>query len=86
MHLMDDMDNQPKLKAQSESKFPFWTDKRGMRMPVPGTVSQAEPREGPFHSGKVEGPCKSFPIDARDEVRGALASFLESFLEEAATP
>lgn len=41
---------------------------------------------GPFHSGKVEGPCKSFPIDARDEVSGALVSFLESFLEEAATP
>ena len=41
---------------------------------------------GPFRSGKVEGPCKSFPIDARDEVSGALVSFLESFLEEAATP
>lgn len=41
---------------------------------------------GPFHSGKVEGPCKSFPQDARDEVSGALASFLESFLEAAATP
>jgi hypothetical protein len=41
---------------------------------------------GPFKSGKTEGPCKSFPIEARDEVRGALGSFLESFLEEAATP
>ena len=41
---------------------------------------------GPFQSGKTEGPCKSFPIDARDEVSGALVSFLESFLEEAATP
>jgi hypothetical protein len=41
---------------------------------------------GPFRSGKTEGPCKSFPIDAREEVSGALASFLESFLEEAATP
>ncbi len=41
---------------------------------------------GPFRSGKTEGPCKSFPIDARDEVSGALVSFLESFLEEAATP
>jgi hypothetical protein len=41
---------------------------------------------GPFRSGKVEGPCKSFPIDARDEIAGALATFLESFLEEAATP
>ena len=41
---------------------------------------------GPFRSGKIEGPCKSFPIDAVDEVQGALAGFLESFLEEAATP
>ena len=41
---------------------------------------------GPFRDGKTEGPCKSFPIDARDEVQGALASFLEGFLEEAATP
>jgi hypothetical protein len=41
---------------------------------------------GPFRDGKTEGPCKSFPIDARDEIQGALAVFLESFLEEAATP
>jgi hypothetical protein len=41
---------------------------------------------GPFRSGKTEGPCKSFPIDARDEIQGALASFLETFLEDAATP
>ncbi|MGH7338256.1 MAG: hypothetical protein ACREI7_11795, partial [Myxococcota bacterium] len=41
---------------------------------------------GPFRSGKTEGPCKSFPIDAPEEVSGALVSFLESFLEEAATP
>jgi hypothetical protein len=41
---------------------------------------------GPFKSGKTEGPCKSFPIDARDEVGSALADFLEGFLEEAATP
>jgi len=41
---------------------------------------------GPFREGKTEGPCKSFPIDARDEIQDALATFLESFLEEAATP
>jgi hypothetical protein len=41
---------------------------------------------GPFRSGKTEGPCKSFPIGARDEVQGALVSFLETFLEDAATP
>jgi hypothetical protein len=41
---------------------------------------------GPFHSGKTEGPCRSFPLTAEDETLRALAEFLESFLEEAATP
>lgn len=41
---------------------------------------------GPFHVGKAEGPCRSFPFDARPEIEQALASFLERFLEEAATP
>jgi len=41
---------------------------------------------GPFKQGKVEGPCLSFPFDARDEIQRALGTFLEKFLEEAATP
>ena len=41
---------------------------------------------GPFRKGKAEGPCHSFPSDARLEIEQALASFLERFLEEAATP
>jgi hypothetical protein len=41
---------------------------------------------GPFHSGKTEGPCRSFPLAAEDETLRALAEFLERFLEEAATP
>ncbi|HEX5066774.1 MAG TPA: hypothetical protein VFY49_11720 [Myxococcota bacterium] len=41
---------------------------------------------GPFRAGKDEGPCLSFPFGARDELSRALASFLERFLEEAATP
>ena len=41
---------------------------------------------GPFRTGKVEGPCKSFPFDSELEVSDALSAFLESFLEEAATP
>ena len=41
---------------------------------------------GPFHAGKTEGPCLTFPLDAGDDLRAALASFLERFLEEAATP
>ena len=41
---------------------------------------------GPFHAGKTEGPCKSFPLAAEDEIRKALGDFLERFLTEAATP
>lgn len=41
---------------------------------------------GPFHAGKTEGPCKSFPFAAEDEIRKALGDFLERFLTEAATP
>ena len=41
---------------------------------------------GPFHAGKTEGPCKSFPFTAEDEMRKALGDFLERFLTEAATP
>ncbi len=44
---------------------------------------------GPFRSGKQEGPCLTFPMDAGAELdgpEGALGRFLEKFLEEAATP
>lgn len=41
---------------------------------------------GPFHAGKPEGPCKSFPYGADDELRAALGDFLEKFLTEAAQP
>lgn len=41
---------------------------------------------GPFHAGKAEGPCKSFPFGADDELRAALGDFLEQFLTEAANP
>jgi hypothetical protein len=41
---------------------------------------------GPFRAGKDEGPCRSFPVESESEIDGALAGFLERFLEEAATP
>lgn len=41
---------------------------------------------GPFRAGKVEGPCLSFPFEAKTEIQAALVSFLTQFLEEAATP
>ncbi len=40
IHLVQDMDFQAKLKAQSEATFPGWQDGRGMREPVPGTIAR----------------------------------------------
>ena len=41
---------------------------------------------GPFHVGKQEGPCRSFPTTAEAEIEGALEEFVQAFIEEAATP
>ena len=41
---------------------------------------------GPFRTGKNEGPCLTFPFESEVELEAELASFLERFLEEAATP
>jgi hypothetical protein len=41
---------------------------------------------GPFRTGKKEGPCLSFPVDADAEIADALSDFLARFLEEATSP
>ena len=41
---------------------------------------------GPFRSGKQEGPCRSLPFEAEEEIEAALAKFLERFLEAASAP
>jgi hypothetical protein len=41
---------------------------------------------GPFHVGKTEGPCQSFAFHAQEELAAALGDFMETFLEEAASP
>jgi mono/diheme cytochrome c family protein len=38
IHIIQDMDNQPKVKAQS--RFALFADRRGMRPPVAGTVER----------------------------------------------
>jgi mono/diheme cytochrome c family protein len=38
IHIIPDMDNQPKIKAQS--RFMLFADRRGMRPPVAGTVAR----------------------------------------------
>lgn len=40
VHLVPDMDFQQKLKTQSATKFENWTDGRGMRLPVDGTIAR----------------------------------------------
>ena len=41
---------------------------------------------GPFHAGKNEGPCMTFPFSAERELQQGLQGFLERFLSEAVTP
>lgn len=54
IQIIQDMDNQPKMKAQSISKF--FADGRSARTPVAGTVSQAGYNEDEYFStGKING-------------------------------
>ncbi len=72
IHLVPNMDFQDKLKAQSESDFPGWTDKRGMRLPVKGTVARGslgklsqDPAVRTLHTGKDDsGKFVSNPVKA----------------------
>jgi hypothetical protein len=61
--------------------------RRGRHVAVVTVKSRGEVTlVGPFRQGKAEGPCKTFPIDARAEIEASLCGFLESFLREAAAP
>ncbi len=56
IHLFQDMDNQPKLKAQAAS--PIFNDGRAMRQPVPGTIARgrlAAAAGGPAQTGRLAG-------------------------------
>jgi hypothetical protein len=60
---------------------------RGRHRAIVTVKSQGEVTfVGPFRSGKTEGPCRSFPLDAADDIQVALADFLVEFLEAAAAP
>ena len=51
IHIIPDMDNQPKYKPQAESRF--FADSSDMRMPVEGTVARGYLREDTeFYQGK----------------------------------
>lgn len=68
VHLVQDMDFQPKLKAQSESEF--FADHVAMRMPLPGTVARGTLREGPLYRylDGLDQPLTSNPVPATREV------------------
>ena len=53
LHVVPDMDFQPKRKTQSRSDFEGWADHRGMRLPVTGTIARGALREGPLHTYKT---------------------------------
>ncbi len=52
IHLIQDMDNQPKLRAQSA--YSLFADRRSMRPQVPGTIAYGKARlDTHFYQGKV---------------------------------
>jgi mono/diheme cytochrome c family protein len=62
IHPIQDMDNQPKFKAQQVN--PLFRDQRAMRPPVPGTVAQGEMHSNDhLYQGLVDGQwATTFPI------------------------
>lgn len=69
IHLVKDMDNQPKYKAQAESKF--FDNGATMRQPVPGTVARGQLREDDkYYKGK--NPDGSFVAKAPVDVTTGL--------------
>ena len=73
IHMVPDMDNQPKYKAQEENKF--FEDGSAMRKPVPGTVARGELREDAlYYTGIDESGdtvmTSSVPIDMQLLKRG----------------
>ncbi|UCC29387.1 MAG: cytochrome c [Phycisphaerales bacterium] len=63
VHIIRDMDNQPKRKAQQLN--PLFADHRAMRRPVPGTVARGELRDDDhLYRGKVGGKwTTTYPVD-----------------------
>ena len=62
IHIIPDMDNQPKYKAQSRN--PLFADRRAMRPPVEGTVARGTTLGNPaLTSGKIgEEWVEAFPV------------------------
>lgn len=41
---------------------------------------------GPYRTGKNEGPCRTFPFEAKADLDDAIIDFLERFIDEATAP
>jgi len=65
--------------------LPAWNGPTSVTSPRDFTVTTARFRPR-ARSNSTEGPCKTFPYGAEDEIRAALGDFLEKFLAEAANP
>ena len=63
IHLIQDMDNQQKFKAQARNRL--FADRRAMRPPVDGTVARGELNsDQAYHVGKVgEDWVEAIPVD-----------------------
>ncbi len=68
IHLIHDMDHQPKFKAQAEN--PLFADNRAMRPPVPGAVPAGSfPRDEGVATGRREGSwVTSVPVPISAEL------------------
>jgi mono/diheme cytochrome c family protein len=68
IHIVQDMDFQPKYKTQAYSAF--FKDHRTMRLPCPGTVAQGELEvSSHYNEGKIDGEwAKTFPIPVTDRL------------------
>ena len=72
IHIIQDMDNQPKVKPQS--RFPLFADRRGMRPPVPGNVARGTVLDDPaLTTGRVE-----VAVPAADAVEGQDPGWVEA--------
>lgn len=80
IHIIQDMDNQAKFKAQAENDL--FADRRAMRPPVPGTVARGELYEDDhFYRGLDAKGQFADAIPTRDPATNAAIAVDRAFLE-----
>ncbi len=77
--------NAPRLDDKHAHAVQFDLE-RGRHRAIVTVKSKAEVTlVGPFKAGKPEGPCRTFPFAATEDLDDALGDFLERFVEERGT-